>query len=225
MAISRVGSNAAEATTVTIPAGHQRGDIILIFAFRDGSVTNPTIPAGWTKITNTLDGTSCSVSIGWKIAISSSDTSGTWTNATHLQVIVYRGVDPVFPFGTLQSDVGTTSPSTYGSTQGVGKDRMNNQWFAAFQGHTAIDTTTMNTAPTGYTNLQYLTGATSDSVSFDTNSAVQSGFASNTVAPGGAGGNWITAQVPIYPGMPVGENYRFARAISAGVVSLSERIR
>lgn len=223
--ISRIGSRAAEATTVTIPAGHQAGDIILIFAFRDGSTTNPSIPAGWTNITNTTDGTLCSVSIGWKIAANSSETSGTWTNATHLQCVVYRGADPIKPFGTLTANAGTTSPSTYGSTRGVGKDIMDNQWFVAFQGHTSIDTTTMNTAPTGYTNLQYLQGATSDSVLFDTNGPVASGFASNTVAPGGTASGWQTCQLPVYPAMMRQNNYQSVRCISAGVISLGERIR
>jgi len=226
MAIERVGHNSAEAATVTIPTGHKAGDIILIFAFRDGSATNPTIPAGWTNITNTLDGTSCSVSIGWKVAKSSAETSGTWTNATHLQVIVYRGVDITTPFGALTSNAGTTSPSTYGATTGVTKWKSNETWFAAFQGHRSIDTTSMNNVPTGYTNLQYLQGATSDSVSFDTNGPVNNdGFASNTVAPGGTASGWITAQIPIYPASMQQNNFQFARSKSAGIISMSERIR
>jgi hypothetical protein len=225
MAIERVGHNSAEASTVTIPAGHKAGDIILIFAYRDGSATNPTIPAGWTKITNTLDGTSCSVSIGWKVAQSGSETSGTWTNATHLQVIVYRGVDPITPFGALTSNAGTTSPSTYGATTGITKWKSNETWFAAFQGHRSVDTTTLNGNPTNYTNLQYLQGATSDSVSFDTNGPVSDGMASNTVAPGGTASGWITAQLPVYPAVTILNNFQFARAKSAGIISMSERIR
>jgi len=226
MAIERVGHNSAEASTVTIPTGHKAGDIILIFAFRDGNVTNPTIPAGWNTITNTLDGTSCSVSIGWKVAQSGSETSGTWTNATHLQTIIYRGADPNSPFGSLTSNAGTTSPSTYGATTGVTKWKSNETWFAAFQGHRSVDTTTMNSAPTGYTNLQYLQGATSDSVSFDTNGPANAeGFASNTVAPGGTASGWITAQIPIYPARMQQNNFQFARSKSAGIISMSERIR
>lgn len=223
--IQRVGSNAAEASTVTIPSGHQAGDFMLIFAFRDGSATNPTIPGGWTNKTNTLDGTTCSVSIGYKFATSGAETSGTWTNATHLQCIVFRGVRPTNPTGTLTSNAGTTSPSTYGSTQGAGKDTMSEMWLAAFQGHRSIDTATMNTAPTGYTNLQYLQGATADSVSFDTNGPIATGFASNTVAPGGTASGWITAQVPIYPTAPDGNNFQFPRSVSQGVISVTERWR
>ena len=146
--ISRIGSSSAEATTVTIPAGHQQGDIIIIAAFRDGSTTNPTVPAGWSTLTITTDGTTCSLSVGWKIAISNSDTSGTWTNATGLICHVYRGVDLISPFGvltttpitSLTTNAGTTSPSTYGSTVGVTKGRMNDQWFVAFQFHRSVNT-------------------------------------------------------------------------------------
>ena len=225
MAISRIGSLSVQASTINIPNGEQAGDIILMFAWRDGSATNPTVPADWTVITNTTDGTTCSVSMGWKIATSALETSGTWTSATHLHCIVYRGVDHITPFGTLTANAGTTSPSTYGSTQGVGKDRMDNQWFAAFQGHRSVDTTTMNTAPTGYTNLQYLQDSVSDSVSFDTNGPVETGFASNTVAPGGTASGWITAQIPIYPAMQRLNNYQFPRVISDGVISVTESIK
>lgn len=219
--ISRVGSGSAEATTITIPAGHQLGDILLIFAFRDGSATNPTVPAGWNVITNTTDGTTCSVSIGWKLATSGAETSGTWTNATGLMCHVYRGADPVTPFGTLVANAGTTSPSTYGSTIGVGLDRMDNQWFVAFQAHRSVDTTTLSNAPTGYTNVINALGATQDMVSFDTNGPVAAGFASNTVAPGGTASGWQTCQLPIYPSQVKLNNYRRIRAVSAGVISVN----
>lgn len=220
--ISRVGTpTSAEATTVSIPSGHQAGDIILIFAFRDGSATNPTVPAGWNVITKTTDGTSCSVSIGWKIATSGAESSGTWTNATGLMCHVYRGADKIKPFGTLTANAGTTSPSTYGSTIGVGKDIMDNQWFVAFQAHRSTDTTTLSNNPTGYTNLINALGATQDMVSFDTNGPVQSGFAQNTVAPGGTASGWQTCQLPIYPEMARLNNYHGSRAVSAGVLSVN----
>lgn len=222
--ISRISSASAEATTVTLGT-HAKGDIILIFAFRDGSTTNPSIPAGWTNVTNTTDGTSCSVSIGWKIAISAADSSGTWTNATGLMCHVYRGVDHVRPFGTLTANAGTTSPSTYGATTGVTKARMDNQWFVAFQAHRSIDTTTLSNAPTGYTNIINALGATQDMVSFDTNGPVQNGFASNTVAPGGTASGWQTCQLPIYPAMQRLNNYQAARSVSAGIISIGEKLR
>ncbi len=228
--ISRISSASAEATTVTLGT-HAKGDIILIFAFRDGSATNPTVPAGWTTLTITTDGTTCSVSMGWKIATSNADTSGTWTNATGLMCHVYRGADKISPFGvqkatpigTLVANAGTTSPSTYGST--AAKAIMNNQWFVAFQAHRSIDTTTLSNTPTGYTNVINALGATQDMVSFDTNGPVEAGFASNTVAPGGTASGWQTVQLPIYPEMARLNNYQAPRVISAGVMSVGEKIR
>lgn len=202
MAISFIGSASAEATSLTIPAGHQFNDAMLVYAFRDGSTTAPTIPAGWTSIRSNT-GTLCSSVLCYKIASSGAETSGTWTNATALMVHVYRGVDALNPFGFggaagVVANTGTTSPSTYGSTAVLA--RRSDQWFAAFQCHASIDTTTMNNAPTGYTNIiNAQTGATNNMVSFDTAAPTKVGFASNTVAPGGTASNWLAIQVPIWP--------------------------
>lgn len=224
--ISRIGSGSAEATTVTIPAGHQKGDIIIIYAVRDGSVTNPTIPAGWTNITNTSDGTLMSISVGWKIAISASDTSGTWTNATGLMCHVYRGVDHIKPFGAITFNASSATTVTYGATTGATKVRMDNQWMVAFATCTGVDTTTLNTAPSGgYTNVINALGATQDMVSFDTNGPVQTGVASNTVTHGGASQKNLSIQIPIYPPMMLQNNFQQVRSISAGVMSIGEKVR
>lgn len=224
--ISRIGSASAEATTVTIPAGHQAGDILIICAVNDGSVTNPTIPAGWTSITNTADGTLMSISVAWKLATSSSETSGTWTSATGLMCHVYRGADPVTPFGATTFSFSTATTVTYGANTGVTKIRTDNQWIVAFAVCTGVDTTTLNTAPSGgYTNVINALGAVQDMVSFDTNGPVEVGSASRTVTHGGASQNNLSIQIPLYTAMPVGQNYKSAHSISAGVISVTERIR
>lgn len=223
--ISRVSSASAEATTVTLGT-HAAGDIIIICAVRDGSTTNPTIPAGWTNITNTSDGTLMSISVGWKRAASSGETSGTWTNATGLMCHVYRGVDPTTPFGAITFNASSATTVTYGATTGATKIRMDNQWMVAFAVCTGVDTTTLNTAPSGgYTNVINALGATQDMVSFDTNGPVQTGVASNTVTHGGASQNNLSIQIPIYPGQMRFNNYQSFHSISAGVISLTDRIR
>lgn len=223
-AIIRIGSNSAEAASLTIPTGHQSQDVLLIYAFRDGNATAPSLPTGWTSL-GTATATSTSARVGWKLATSSSETSGTWTNATGTMVHVYRGVDPTNGFGTLTTNSGTASPSTYGATTGLTKARMGNSWLVAFQGHRSVDTTTLTTAPTGYTLVITALGATSDMVSFDTNGCIDEGFASNTVAPGGTASGWITAQIPIYPVQAFTNNFRFVQSKSAGIISVGERIR
>lgn len=223
--ISRISSASAEATTVTLGT-HAAGDIIIICAVRDGSTTNPSIPAGWTNITNTSDGTLMSISVGWKRAASGAETSGTWTNATGLMCHVYRGPDPIRPFGSITFNASAATTVTYGATTGVTKIRMNDQWMVAFAICTGVDTTTLNTAPNGgYTNVINALGATQDMVSFDTNGPVQTGVASNTVTHGGASQNNVSIQIPIYPTMMRLNNFQSARVISAGTMSVGEKIR
>lgn len=209
----RVGAACAEAATISLPADIKPGDVMVIFAFRDGSTTNPTVPAGWTTLTNTLDGTTCSASIGWRRYVAA-DTSGTWTNATALALVVYRfGEAGVTPVGTPQTSVGTTSPSTYAA---VATGRGGSSWIVAFQGHRSVDTTTLTTPPTGLTNVASNLGATCDIVVHDSNGPIPDRFVSATVAPGGTASGWITAVVEIFNRSLVLNNYLSLRVASGG---------
>src|ERR1044072_1815463 len=160
--ISRVGAASAEGTTITIPSGHRVGDVIIIWAFRDGSVTNPTVPAGWTSISATIDGTSCSASVGYKIATSNSETSGTWTNATGLVCMVYRGqlIDTsASPWGSTASGNGTTNTVTYNGRGLANSGVIGSSWWIAFASHVNVDTS-IETAPTNNSTGGSLTLAT-----------------------------------------------------------------
>jgi hypothetical protein len=87
MSMTLVGNGTNSGTTITIPA-HQVGDLIIISASRANN-TAPTIPTGWTQIqragANTL-----SLATGYRIATATNTTSGTWSNAARLTVLVYR---------------------------------------------------------------------------------------------------------------------------------------
>jgi hypothetical protein len=113
------GVSSGESASVGLFMPHRAGDLMIGFAFRDGSVTNPTVPAGWTTITNTLDGTLCSASVAWKIATSSSETSGTWTNASCLSIVVLRNhrADPANNSWLISgsSQVGTSNTINFSS--------------------------------------------------------------------------------------------------------------
>src|SRR5271165_3397187 len=91
MALTFVGSATYSATSGALPA-HQAGDYIEILAGRGASATAPTVPAGYTKIQVEEEATATIATgvIGWRTATSSSDTSGTWTNASELIIAVYR---------------------------------------------------------------------------------------------------------------------------------------
>lgn len=81
-------SSATGTNTATLGT-HAAGDLIIVFSFRDGSTTAPSLVATWTNIINGGANT-CSARAAFKIAASSSETIGTWTNATSLIAIVIR---------------------------------------------------------------------------------------------------------------------------------------
>lgn len=220
-----VNGSIQESATVTLPSGIQPGDLMIVFAFCDGSATNPTIPAGWNNITNTTDGTTCSVSAAWRRA-GAGEANPVFTNATLTICHVYRGVEHVAeatsPFGTFQSSAGTTSPSTYAA---VSTMKGHTSWLLAFQGHRSINTTTISTAPTSMTNRTAINSATTNcGASFDTNGPYKdTSYASNTVAPGGTASGWITIVLELRMAPTQFNNYQFVRVGNG--LGTGERIR
>lgn len=188
MAISFVGA-ANGSNTATLPS-FQSGDIAVVFAFRDGSTTNPTVPAGWTSLSNTQDGTSCSASMGWRRLVASDTTISTWTNASICAVQVYRGcqpfVTPVILGGAGSGTVNTAvSMATFTLARGNGTS-----WVAGFVGHVSVDTD-LNTAWTGMSSRQNPVNATAEMASQDTNGGVAS-WSTQTRSIGGTAGAWLS---------------------------------
>lgn len=193
MAISYIASGGAQANTITIPVGHATGDLLVMFAFRDGSTTAPTIPAGWTQVgLNT--GTLTSSSTAYRVATSSSETSGTWTNADALICHVYRGQlasgTPVINSG---AQAGTGTSVNYSGI--VTMTGPGTSWVALFAGHSSVDTS-LETPKTGTTNRSNNVGATCEVAGHDTNSTVAS-FSFGSVTVGGTSGSYITKTVEI----------------------------
>lgn len=204
MAISRVGFSSAEATTITIPGTFQAGDLIIIFAFRDGSTTNPTVPAGFTTITATTDGTTASVSAGWKLAASGADTSGTWTNTTGLVCVVLRNVATnKTPVGTFQPGAGTTNTINYPVLNPL--KCPGTSWVIAFAGHRSIDTT-IETAPAGLVSQTNTVGATAEYAGFDSNGPISSWPSTNVTVTGTASG-WQTMVLEVFAEQMNIQNY------------------
>src|SRR5262249_39705055 len=99
MAITRIGEASALADNVTLPA-HQTGDLIVIFSYQDGVASAPSLPSGYSNIFNVgAGGTAQGVRVGYKVAASNSETSGSWTNATIVIAHVLRGTDTSVVFG------------------------------------------------------------------------------------------------------------------------------
>ncbi len=184
MAISRVGSASAQATTITIPT-HQSGDLILICANRNNT-TAPTIPSGWIVMSST-GASGVSSAIGWKLAQSSSETSGTWTNASAMHCAVYRGSTGIL---TISSAIGlgfatSTSVSYSAQTNGlVYRSGVDDNWYIG-TGIQLNSTNSLETAPSGMTNINFESSAgVWKSVLHDTNASQLSNWAgaSTTVA-------------------------------------------
>lgn len=186
MTVSYVGQGANAGTTVTIPA-HQIGDLILIFAYRDGNNTAPSTPAaGGTVPTWNLIGSSGgntnSSNFRWAEATATNTTSGTWTNATELVCLVYRS-----------ATIGASAGGSGNATTTVNYPALtlqrtdNTSWVVGVAGHrTAND---VEQAPSGMTN-RASTG--SEAAGHDTNGTVTTWASTNvTVNASSAYRSWV----------------------------------
>lgn len=155
MAIAKVGSADAVANTVALPA-FTPGDFAILFAFNANAATNPTAAAGWTVYSNggaNLTG----FQIAYRRLIAGDTTTGVWTNATHIEVIVLSGVEtsqPVGPTG-LSASAATNSVNWPALTL---SDSSARNWVVLFGGHRSASD--MNSvALAGTTNESPTSGA------------------------------------------------------------------
>lgn len=155
--ISYVSGASAASNTVSMPS-HQAGDMILVYAFRSNSTTPPSIPAGYILSYNPTGANTCAMTVGYKIATSGSEATGTWTNATSTIVVVYRKssaqtwTDPIVyvKMNTGTSiDYAVNGGSFFGPRYSINQDNTE-IWNVRFAGHrTATDLT--STTPNGWT--------------------------------------------------------------------------
>lgn len=149
MAISFVGAQGNTGTTVTIPT-HQAGDLILLFAYKDGSATSIGTPtAGGTVpswISINFGGSSLnSTNFRYAVATASNTTSGTWSTATEIFCLVYRGTKAI---GASAAANNTTNVISYPE---LTLNRANGtSWVVGVAGHRSA--TNVEQAPTGMTN-------------------------------------------------------------------------
>lgn len=91
MAIEYVTSYSGNGSSVSIsPSVLQAGDLMVGIARRTNSASAPGIPSGWT-FHYEYGGNSKSYRVGYKIAESNTDTSGSWSNSGRLTVLIFRG--------------------------------------------------------------------------------------------------------------------------------------
>jgi surface protein len=171
-------------TSATLPA-HQAGDLILAFAFRDGSTTLPTQPTGWISI-DTAAANSCSARLAYKIAQSNSETSGTWTSANSVIFLVYRGVDAsnITELETEGTGLGTTvSYPTNSFWRGLSR-------IVAVASHRATNGALQT--PPGNLSLIVNTITTSENSAFQSTTDNYNNWTITNLAIGGDSQGWIT---------------------------------
>lgn len=156
MTIALQGNGSALADSVAVPS-HLVRDTIMIHAMNHASTTLPVKPdASWiTSYSASIAGGS--VLVAYKHAQSNAETSGTWTNADHLFVTVWRGgtntiVVPEF----ISTQTGTSVTIAYpAQTAGTVKTDAANMALLAY----VLNSNTANTllAPGATTDLQSAT--------------------------------------------------------------------
>jgi hypothetical protein len=198
--IARDGACSAATTSCTLDATAQ-GDLLIAFAYRNASTTAPSLPAGWTSISTqstAATGTVGSLRIGCRVATGVTDGgSGTWTNATDVNVVSYTN-----------TGVGTSANC---NTTGIGGTAFNNaktsttadfpaltmtdtsgaSWVAGFLGNSAGGLC----APTGMTLVQNTGVGSGPAVRANDTNAGVTAWADATCTV--TSSTWMTAVVEI----------------------------
>lgn len=174
MAISFVGQAAAAATSVALPA-HQPGDLIVIWAYQGTSNANTiALASGYTATAGQsgIGANSQSSRTAYKIATSSSELSGEWTNAEEVIAHVYRGVDQTTPIGGTSSMTGVADVTFPAITLAISDG---SSWIAAFAGWRTSSANLGTAAFPGLTQRTNINlGTVSRSTTFDTATGVAS---------------------------------------------------
>jgi hypothetical protein len=173
-------------------SSHTTGDLILASVRRNLSTSAPTIPGGWTLV-KTQTGTTSWHGVYKKVAASGSETTGTWTSASSVEVNVYRGAsDAVAANATGGTGTGTTI--TYPAITLQKTD--STSWVYRTAGATSATNITTNT-PTGYTARGGVATPTGSAIrGCDSNAGLASSPSTGTQTVSGSG-VWIAISVEI----------------------------
>ena len=199
--ITLVGGCAAVATSCTpaVKGGgvFASGQFEYVFAYRSAT-TAPTLPAGFTSV-DTASASSSSFRSGCTVTSSSSPSSGTWTNATNVAVLIYSGVAGTTPANCKNLGIGGhTSTGTSGTTSTITyttitlTNSTGTSWVIGAAGSSAAVCT-----PATVFTAEY---SATDLVANDTNGGVTSYSSSLTCT--GTAGNWKSDTVELLARTP-----------------------
>ena len=191
MTVAFVGAASAEATSLTLPT-HQAGDLLVLLVARFGGAAAPVIPSGWSivQVHNDNVGTVRFMHIAYRVATSSAEISGTWTDASMIMAAVYRDTNNLHVLAG-RSDRGVVRNSTTVTYPAVQLASATNQAFRMHAASSVLVGAFMSTestgvgsaAPSGMTNRATFAGASTGYLALhDTTSAVASWSATNVTA-------------------------------------------
>lgn len=189
MSITIVGSATAGATSITLPT-HQAGDLIVLFAYRDGNDAVPDQPTGqnWTDFFSTAGANTNSHRLAWKVARDNAEASGTWTNASMLIAVVLRSSQATaLSLGAGAAGTGSSSTLSFTGLTLTRTDQTSR--LLGFVGHRSTNVT-IETPPAGMTNVTFLGNATCEAAVHTLDGAV--GWATTTVSVGGTSSGYRT---------------------------------
>jgi hypothetical protein len=158
MPLTKQGQNSQAGATVTIPA-HTAGDLIVIAAYRDGSTAVPTKPTAsgtvpaWVDITAAAGANTNSLRTACFVATASNHTSGTWTNATGMAAIVFRGQKVGTGIASIGGKAQTGGTQNGGSTTPAITPTATDGTSIQLHIHCHRTVTAWNAAPTGFTRV------------------------------------------------------------------------
>jgi len=180
MASTYVSAASGGGETLAMPT-HQAGDLLVMFAY-PGVGTIGATPTGWVpRIENSLSGGRGGI-VAWKTALSSSETSGTWTSAVLLACGVYRSDAGLYLM------VGGLGPTTGLNAAfiryfNIAVNNIVRSGGARFVGMVGTATDDVaNTAPSGMINRTSLATADGEIAIHDTNASDGTAWSNTDVA-------------------------------------------
>lgn len=208
-ALSFVCSSSAASTSTAACSGEQSGDLLLVMAGESSGGAAPSLATGFNNITTLTNSagsssTQTGMRVGWSTAASSSTGSGTWTSATDVVMLVYRGQG----FSPIGANFGTESGSNSGTSVSFNSDTLSvtdgSSWFAAFALRNTADTK-LNTAPTGMTKRTSIP-ATPAAAGYDLNGPTSSNWSLASVTGFSASAKYtsIVLEIKAAPNITVG---------------------
>ena len=206
MTVSFVGSASAEATSLTLPA-HQAGDLIVMLAGRTGSASAITVPTGWFgAVARGASSASPALFlvVAWKIATSSAEVSGTWTDASATQAVVVRDtLNYIVPGGAIFWFINNSVSVFYESLFAVGSSTSINssgmRGLSSFVMRFVVlnsNTSDGDAAPAGSTNIVSFAGTGAVKLATHRTNTEVASISSATVTASASVGN-VTATLEV----------------------------